>query len=124
MTLRSRDVTIHEALESIGRMKQGRIDRTEKILRRHGGIIEAKAAVITPVDTGFLRRANQYSVGTWYGASILTVENRMNYAIWQHNFPHRHTQPQARDHFIALPFGAELPSIVKDIIDADMEALK
>ena len=124
MILRNRDVTIHEALESIGRMKEGRIDRTEAILRRHGAIIEAKAAVITPVDTGFLRRANAHKVERDGTACLLTVENRMSYAIWQHNFPHRHTQPQARDHFIALPFAAELPSIVKDIIDADMEALK
>lgn len=124
MIVRDRDVTIGEARERIARMLDGRMDRNERILRRHGSIIEAKAAEITPVDTGFLRRANTHKVESWYGATILTVENRMVYAHWQHEYPHRHTQPRARDHFIALPFGAELPNIVKDIINADMEALK
>lgn len=124
MIVRNRDVTIGEARERIARMLDGRMDRNERILRRHGSIIEAKAAEITPVDTGFLRRANTHKVESWYGANILTVENRMIYAHWQHEYPHRHTQPRARDHFIALPFGAELPNIVKDIINADMEALK
>lgn len=124
MIVRDRDVTIGEARERIARMLDGRMDRNERILRRHGSIIEAKAAEITPVDTGFLRRANTSKVESWYGATILTVENRMIYAHWQHEYPHRHKQPRARDHFIALPFGAELPNIVKDIIDADMEALK
>ena len=124
MIVRNRDVTIGEARERIARMLDGRMDRNERILRRHGSIIEAKAAEITPVDTGFLRRANTHKVESWYGATILTVENRMIYAHWQHEYPHRHTQPRARDHFIALPFGAELPNIVKDIINADMEALK
>lgn len=124
MIVRDRDVTIGEARERIARMLDGRMDRNERILRRHGSIIEAKAAEITPVDTGFLRRANTHKVESWYGATILTVENRMVYAHWQHEYPHRHTQPRARDHFIALPFGAELPNIVKDIINADMEALR
>jgi hypothetical protein len=124
MIVRDRDVTIGEARERIARMVREHGDRTEGILRRHGAVIEAKAAEITPVDTGFLRRANTSKVEKDARSIRLTVENRMVYAHWQHEYPHRHTQPRARDHFIALPFGAELPNIVKDIINADMEALK
>lgn len=123
-TIRSGAIGIPEARERIARMVRERPDRVGGILRRHGAIIEAKAAAITPVDKGFLRRANTGKVEREGAAWTLTVENRMSYAVWQHNFPHKHTQPQARDHFIALPFGAELPIIVKDIIDTDMEALQ
>jgi hypothetical protein len=49
------------------------------------------------------------------------MENRMIYARYQHDYPHNHTQPQARDHFISIPFEAELPAIVGDIIAADIQ---
>lgn len=124
MIIRSGAIGLGEARDRIARMVRDHEAGVETILRRHGAIIEAKAAQITPVDTGFLRRANAYKVERDAGGIVLTIENRMSYAIWQHNFPHRHSQPGARDHFIALPFGAELPHIVKDIIDKDMEALK
>lgn len=99
-------------------------ENTERIMRKHGGIIEAKAAVLTPVDKGFLRRANTSRIVSYPGYIRLTVENRMEYAPYQHNFPHRHKQPQARDHFISLPFFAELPALVNEIISTDMEALQ
>ena len=121
-TFRSGAIKLSDARERIARMVGGHAGAVERICRRHGAIIEAKAASITPVDKGFLRRANASRVTAQAGSVELTVENRMSYAVWQHNFPHRHTQPQARDHFIALPFGAELPMLVKDIIDKDMEA--
>ena len=123
-TIRAGAISIPEARERLERMVRDHQDRVERILRRHGAIIEAKAAQITPVDTGFLRRANAHKVERDGGALVLTVENRMVYAIWQHNFPHHHKQPGARDHFIALPFGAELPMIVSDIITEDMEAVQ
>ena len=121
-TIRAGAISIPEARERLERTIQEHTDKVERILRRHGAIIEAKAAQITPVDTGFLRRANAYKVERDAGAIVLTIENRMVYARWQHDFPHHHTQPGARDHFIALPFAAELPSIVTDIINEDMEA--
>jgi len=119
---RTGPIGLKDAQDAIRRMTDGRRERLEQLCRRHGAIIEAKAASITPVDKGFLRRANAHKVESWYGSTILTVENRMSYAVYQHNYPHNHTQPNARDHFIALPFGAELPALVRDIIDADMEA--
>lgn len=121
-TIRAGAISIPEARERLERTIQEHTDKVERILRRHGAIIEAKAAQITPVDTGFLRRANAHKVERDAGAIVLTIENRMVYARWQHDFPHHHTQPGARDHFIALPFAAELPSIVTDIINEDMEA--
>ena len=123
-TIRTGAIGIPEARERLQRMAREHGDRVAQILRRHGVAIETKAAAITPVDTGFLRRANAYKVERDGGAEILTVENRMSYAVWQHNYPHNHTQPNARDHFIALPFGAELPMIVSDIISEDMEAVQ
>jgi len=45
----------------------------------------------------------------------------MIYARYQHDYPHRHTQPQVRDHFISIPFEAELPAIIADIVDADIK---
>lgn len=115
------EVTITEASERIARMVRNHSANTEQILRRHGAQIEAKAAVLTPVDTGFLRRANTSHVDATPGAVMLTMENRMIYARYQHDYPHNHTQPQTRDHFISLPFEAELPAIVADIIDADIK---
>ena len=124
MIIRSGDISFKEAQERLRRMLQGRRSRVAQLCRKHGAIIEAKAAAITPVDTGFLRRANKATVEDDGDAIVLTVENRMSYAAYQHNYPHRHTQPNARDHFIALPFGAELPLLVDDIISTDMEAVQ
>jgi hypothetical protein len=117
----SEQITLAEAAERIKRITEHHNSRTAKILREHGAKIEAKAAVITPVDKGFLRRANAYHVDATVDAVMLTIENRMIYARYQHDYPHHHTQPQARDHFIALPFAAEIPIIVRDIVDADMK---
>lgn len=123
-TIKAGDITTAEARERIERMLAGRRSRVAQLCRKHGAIIEAKAAAITPVDTGFLRRANKATVEDDGDAIVLTVENRMKYAIFQHNYPHHHSQPNARDHFIALPFAAELPILVDDITDSDMEALQ
>ena len=123
-TIRAGDISPREAQERLRRMLASRRSRVEALCRRHGAIIEAKAATITPVDTGFLRRANEYKVETWYDTTFLTIENRMIYARYQHDYPHHHTQPNARDHFIALPFAAELPALIDDITDSDMEALQ
>ena len=110
--------------ERLAKAMRERPDRVVDIMRKHGGIIEQKAAVLTPVDTGLLRRANTSRVVSGEGSATLTVENRMVYAPYQHNKPHRHTQPQARDHFISLPFFAELPALVDEIIRTDIEALQ
>ena len=115
------EVTITEASEAIARMVRNHNRNTEQILRRHGAIIEAKAAVLTPVDMGFLRRANTSHVDATSTAVMLTMENRMIYARYQHDYPHNHTQPQTRDHFISLPFEAELPAIIADIMSADIK---
>lgn len=123
-TIRTGAIGIGEARKKLAKAVQDHAEGVEKILRKHGAIIEAKAAQITPVDTGFLRRANAYMVDRDGSALVLTIENRMVYARWQHDYPHNHTQPNARDHFIALPFGAELPEIVTDIISTDMEAVQ
>lgn len=123
-TIRAGDISPREAQERLRRMLNSRRSRVAQLCRKHGAIIEAKAATITPVDTGFLRRANNATVEDDGDAIVLTVENRMNYAVFQHDYPHHHSQPNARDHFIALPFGAELPTLVDDIADSDMEALQ
>lgn len=115
------EITMVEASERIARMVRNHRQHTEQILRKHGAQIEAKAAVLTPVDKGFLRRANTSRVDSTSTAVILTMENRMIYARYQHDYPHNHTQPQTRDHFISIPFEAELPAIVADIIDADIQ---
>ena len=109
-----------EASEAIGRMVRNHPEAVAGILSKHGAIIEARAAVLTPVDTGALRRANQYHVRQEPGLVSLTIENRMIYAHYQHENVMRHTQPQARDHFISIPFENELPGIIDDIITADM----
>ena len=114
-------ISLEEAAERIAKMVREHPAHTEYILRNHGARIEAKAAVLTPVDKGFLRRANEGIVAREEGAVTLTIQNRMNYAIWQHDYPHHHKQPQARDHFISIPFEAEIPAIVTDIIDADIK---
>ena len=118
------EVTLREASERIARMVRDHNKHTEDILRAHGAKIEAKAAVLTPVDKGFLRRANTSKVSATSSAVSLTIENRMIYARYQHDYPHRHTQPQARDHFIAIPFASELPAIVSDIVDADLQEVR
>lgn len=115
------EITLTEASERIARMVRNHNRHTEDILRRHGAQIEAKAAVLTPVDKGFLRRANTSKVAVFPEAIELTIENRMIYARYQHDYPHRHTQPQVRDHFISIPFEAELPAIIADIVDADIK---
>ena len=115
------EITLAEAAERMRRLRENHASKTKQILLNHGAKIEAKAAVLTPVDKGFLRRANTSKVAVFPDAIELTIENRMIYARYQHDYPHRHTQPQARDHFIAIPFAAELPAIVNDIIDADIK---
>ena len=110
--------------EKLDRIARERPDRVAEIMRKHGGLIEQKAAVITPVDTGLLRRANNSRIREYKGSVTLILENRMEYAPYQHNKPHRHTQPQARDHFISLPFFAEIPALVDEIIRTDIEALQ
>jgi len=115
------EVTLKDAADRMRRMREKHGGTTEKILKEHGAKIEAKAAVITPVDKGFLRRANTNKVNVLPDAVELIIENRMIYARYQHDYPHRHTQPQARDHFLSIPFKAELPAIVSDIVDADMK---
>lgn len=115
------EVTLREASEAIAKMVREHNNWVKQILVKHGAHIEAKAAVLTPVDKGFLRRANTYKVKAEDSAVSMTIENRMIYARYQHDYPHRHTQPQARDHFISIPFEAELPLIVDDIIGKDMK---
>lgn len=101
-----------------------RPDRVADIMRKHGGIIEQKAAPLTPVDMGFLRRANNSRIREYRGTITLTLENRMVYAPYQHYKVLNHTQPNARDHFISLPFYAELPAMCDDIINSDIEAFQ
>ena len=115
------EVTLSEAAEHIRNLRERHSIKTEDILRKHGAAIEAKAAVLTPVDTGMLRRANTSKVKSSANAVELTIENRMIYARYQHDYPHMHSQPQASDHFIPIPFQAEIPLIVSDIVDADIE---
>ncbi len=127
-TVQVGEITTAEGAARIARMVREHPQTVEAVLRRHGAIIEARAATITPVDTGLLRRANKARVaptsGATVGAIALVVENRMVYAAYQHNYKHRHSQPTARDHFIQIPFEAEVPAIAADIIDKDMEALQ
>ena len=123
MTVYVPDISLGDVRERIERFQRNRDGRVAKILRRHGAQIEAKAAVLTPVDKGFLRRANTSKVEPSAEAVTLTIENRMIYARYQHDYPHNHTQPQARDHFIEIPFEAELPAIIEDITKSDMEEL-
>ena len=123
MTVYMPDISLGDVRERIERFQRNRDGRVAKILRRHGAQIEAKAAVLTPVDKGFLRRANTSKVEPSAEAVTLTIENRMIYARYQHDYPHRHTQPQVRDHFIEIPFEAELPAIIEDITKSDMEEL-
>ena len=113
-----------EASEAISRLLRDRPEHLWRILARHGAKIEAKAAVLTPVDTGMLRRANEYQVGVENGEAYLTIANRMIYAHYQHENVMRHTQPKARDHFISIPFEAEVPGIIDDIIQTDIEEAK
>lgn len=115
------EVTLTEASEAIGRMVRNHNLEVRRILQVHGAKIEAKAAVLTPVDTGFLRRANTSKVTATRNAVSLTMENRMIYARYQHDIPHKHTQPNVSDHFISRPFEAEIPAIIADIMAADIK---
>ena len=123
-TIKVGDISLLAARGSIARMLGQRRGRLNEILRKHGAIIEVKASAITPGDKGFLRRANEAKVEDDGRSVSLTVQNRMKYAVFQHNYAHHHNQPNARDHFIALPFGAELPIMVDEIIKTDMEAVQ
>ena len=119
---------LDRARESIERMVRNHSENTARILAKHGAIIEAKAAVLTPVDTGALRRANEYHVTQMdaYGHNevSLTIANRMIYAHYQHENVMKHHQPKARDHFISIPFEAEVPGIIDDILQTDIEEAK
>ena len=119
--IRTGDISLKDAQAKIARFVRERRPRLLDVMRRHGAQIEVKAAAITPVDKGFLRRANTNKVKATDTAVSLTIENRMIYARYQHDYPHNHTQPMATDHFISIPFEAELPLIVDDIIGRDME---
>ena len=121
MTVYMPKIELGDAAKRIRRFYEHRDGRIAQILRNHGGKIEVKMAVLTPVDKGFLRAANQYKVEPSVDAVTLIIENRMIYARYQHDYPHRHTQPQTRDHFIEIPFKAELPAIISDIMDADIK---
>lgn len=114
-----------KARESIERMVRNHSENTARILAKHGAQIEAKAAVLTPVDTGALRRANEYHVTQMdaYGHNevSLTIANRMIYAHYQHERVLKHHQPKARDHFISIPFEDQLPKMVDEIIRTDLQ---
>ena len=121
MTVYMPPIDIADARDRIRRFYEHRDGRVAKILREHGSKIEANAVVLTPVDMGFLRAANTSKVEPSVDAVTLTIENRMIYARYQHDYPHNHTQPQVRDHFIELPFEAEIPAIIADITSADIK---
>ena len=116
---------LDRARESIERMVRNHSENTARILAKHGAQIEAKAAVLTPVDTGALRRANEYHVTQMdaYGHNevSLTIANRMIYAHYQHERVLKHHQPKARDHFISIPFEDQLPKMVDEIIRTDLQ---
>ena len=107
--------------EKLERVLAERPERVVAVMRKHAGLIEVKARAITPVDTGLLASKNKGRVEQFEGYASLTVENNQHYAPYQHNYPHRHSQPHARDHFISLPFFAELPALVDEIIRQDIE---
>ncbi len=89
----------------------------------HGARIVRDAKVLTPVDTGLLMNADTYDLEQTGNATVLVVSNRMKYARYQHervlNHPNKRT---ARDHFIKIPFEAEVPAMVADIKALIMEA--
>ena len=107
--------------EKLERALAERPERVVAVMRKHAGIIEVKARAITPVDTGLLASKNKGRVEQFEGYASLTMENNQDYAVYQHDYPHRHSQPHARDHFISLPFFAELPALVDEIIRQDIE---
>ena len=114
------------ARESIERMVRNHPENVARILANHGGKIETRAAVLTPVDTGLLMRATQYHVSAidayGHGEVSLTVENRMVYAHYQHENKLNHPNtPTARDHFISIPFEKEVPAIIDDIVQTDIK---
>ena len=115
------EVTLSEAADRIRRIYEHYDSNVAKILSYHGARIEAKAAVLTPVDKGFLRRANTHRIKAEPDAVILIIENRMIYARYQHDYPHNHHQPMATDHFIEIPFKAEIPMIVDHIISETIQ---
>ena len=121
MTVYMPEIDMGDAAERIRRFYEHRDGRIAEILRRHGAKINAKAAMLTPVDKGFLRAANKYKVEPSADAVTLIMENRMIYARYQHDYPHNHTQPNVTDHFIQIPFEAEIPLIVEEIIGKDIE---
>ena len=87
-------------------------------LMYHGARIERDAKVLTPVDTGALMGADRYRVESAPDGVVLTVENRMAYAKYQHFKKYNHpNKPTATDHFIEIPFKAEIPRIEADIRD-------
>ena len=110
------------ASEAIARLISTHPETVRLLMAKHGAIIESKAAPLTPVDTGLLRRATASRADYFYGTGILTIENRMEYAAYQHFTPGlKHKQPRARDRFIEIPFERQVPRLVKEIIDKDIE---
>lgn len=115
------------ARESIERMVRNHPENVARILANHGGKIETRAAILTPVDTGLLMRATEYNVrqGAYvygHGEITLTIENRMVYAHYQHERKLNHpNKPTARDHFISIPFEKEIPTIIDDIVQTDIK---
>ena len=120
-TIRIESISMEQAAEAIGRMAREHPRHTAAILRRSGARIVTKAAVLTPVDTGYLLSQNGYDVAVGSDGVTLTVHNRLPYAVYQHDKPHRHPKAGARDHFLSIPFAAQLPAIVRDIVAADIE---
>ena len=121
MTAYMPEIDLGDAAERIRRFIEHRDGRIAQIMRMHGAKINAKAAMLTPVDKGFLRAANQYKVEPSVDAVTLIMENRMIYARYQHDYPHNHTQPNVTDHFIEIPFKAQIPLLVEDIINNDIK---
>lgn len=106
---------IADKLDALAGNIKGEMARS---LAYHGARIERDAKILTPVDTGALMGANQYRVEIAPDGAVLTVANRMVYAHYQHaNKLNHRNKPTARDHFIEIPFEAEIPRITADIRD-------
>ena len=118
-------MTPGDAARIIERMVQDRPERVAKILATNGAKIEQQAAILTPVDTGMLMRATEYRVAGFdmfgHREVAMHIENRMIYAHYQHEHVLHHTKATARDKFIEIPFEKQLPTIVDEIVRADLQ---
>ena len=114
-----------EAAEQLAEWRLQRQGKVDGILYKNGLRIVTKAAPLTPVDKGFLRRANSAEVEITDDRTItLSIVNRMVYAPYQHNKPHNHPAAGTRDHFIEIPFSAQIETIVAEIAAADMSEVR